>query len=49
MSAYIKIKGWSGDDKENAIKRLAKVFRMSEDDAGEVIDQIIAGSITSLK
>ena len=43
MSAYIKINGWSGDDKENVIKRLAKVFRMSEDDAGEVIDQIIAG------
>lgn len=43
MSHNIKISDWSGDDKENAVKSLAKLFRMSEDEAEEVMNQIGLG------
>lgn len=49
MSNYLKITDWSGDDKENAIKRLAKVFRMSEDDAREIMDHVTAGQTWQFK
>lgn len=49
MSHNIKISDWSGDDKENAAKSLAKLFRMSEDEAEEVMDQIGLGQFWQFK
>ena len=43
MSFFIKINGWSGNDKGGASKKFAKVFRLNSDEADSAMGQISNG------
>ena len=41
MSCYVKIRHWSGDDVDGAIACLAKMFKMADGEAGQVMRDIM--------
>jgi len=43
MSYYMMFNSWSGADSAVAIEKMARVFRMEEDQASQVLDNLAAG------
>ena len=43
MSYYMMFNSWSGDDSAVAIEKMARVFRMEEDQASQVLADLAAG------
>lgn len=44
MSYRIRLTGWSGEDSEEATAKLAKLFRMDEEESTQVIDGLTEGN-----
>ena len=43
MSYYMVFNSWSGDDSATAIEKMSRVFRMDEDHASKILDDLSAG------
>ena len=43
MSHYMVFNSWSGDDSATAIEKMSRVFRMDEEQASQVLDDLAAG------
>ena len=43
MSCYMVFNSWSGDDSADAIEKMARVFRMEEDQASQILDDLETG------
>ncbi len=43
MSHYMVFNSWSGDDSATAIEKMSRVFRMDEDHASQILDDLTAG------
>ena len=43
MSYYMVFNSWSGDDSAAAIEKMSRVFRLDEDHASKILDDLTAG------
>lgn len=44
MSHYILLNGWMGADQDEATEKMARVFRMSNEEAGPIVDLLANGN-----
>lgn len=44
MSYYMMLNSWMGEDQEHATEKMAKVFRMENSDALDVVDNLAGGN-----
>lgn len=45
MSYRIALNGWSGNDQEEAAQKIAKIFRLEDDEAAGIVQQLADGNV----
>ncbi len=44
MSCFLMINSWAGSDQEMATEKMARVFRMGQDEASPIVDNLANGN-----